>query len=125
MAPVYRVEVDAEEGSVRRSSFNVDPDYTRSSELFCFVLFCFVSISIEDETFEQETDTIRYVFQEDSFGAEAQLGEMRSIRRKNCYCNRSGNRRQGRTSDVKEVDGWGLEINWTKRKRVRKNTLAC
>lgn len=73
MAPVHRDEGD-EEGEAGRSSFKVDPDSTRSSELCCFALLCFNCI--EDENFE-DSDTIGCAFQEDYSGsAEVQLGEM-------------------------------------------------
>lgn len=53
MAPVHRAEVGNEEGDVGRSSFKVDPDYTRSSGSCCFALLCFSCI--EDESFDQNT----------------------------------------------------------------------
>lgn len=88
MAPVHRGEVGNEEGDVGRSSFKMDPDYTRSSESCCFALLCFNCI--EDESFDQNNDTISCVSREDySSDAEVQLGEMTNMGRKDR--NSSGN----------------------------------
>ena len=90
MAPVRRHELGNEEGDVGRSSFKVEPDYTRSSESCCFALLCFNCI--EYESFEQNSDTIGCMSQEDySGGSEVRLEEMRNVGRKDSYCKSSGN----------------------------------
>lgn len=70
------------------------------------MLFQFASVGIEDASFEQESDTIGCVFQEDNpGGAEVQLGEMRNTGMENSYCNSSGDGWQGQSSSTEEVDG--------------------
>lgn len=102
MAPVHRGQVGNEEEDVGRSSFKVDPEYTRSPESCCFALLCFNCT--EDESFEQNSDTISCVSQEDySSGAEVQLGEMRNMGNKDSYCNSSDNGWQGQISEIEEV----------------------
>lgn len=64
MAPGHRKEVADEEGSNGTRSFKVILIIQGAQR--CIVLCCFVSIGTEDESFEQESDTTRCVFQEDN-----------------------------------------------------------